>query len=226
MLGWIVALILLFCLVVCICLYYRTREYDSFNISNLRNENQELRKNLRELKGTGEYKSSRRLEDLERYIDQHIQRKKADTAFAATFEAVGIDSIEDSLHQMITRAEYEILIVSPWIKEGAWNRIKARIFNFCRNGGEFKVFIKGNDEDFLRGSSDRSVIDEIRSYGGVVTFVPKLHAKLYVIDRREALITSANLTRSGFDFSYEAGVWTCNPAIVKDACHFVEKLAS
>ncbi|HUV80689.1 MAG TPA: hypothetical protein VMW40_07725 [Candidatus Bathyarchaeia archaeon] len=100
MLGWIVALILLFCLVVCICLYYRAREYDSLEISNLRNENQELRKNLRELKGITEYKSSKRLEDLERYIDQHTQRKKTDTAFAATFEAVGIDSIEDSLHQI------------------------------------------------------------------------------------------------------------------------------
>jgi len=105
MLGWIAALILLFCLVVCICLYYRAREYDNLEISHLRNENQELRKNLRELRGTGEYKSSRRLEDLERYIDQHIQRKKPDTTFAATFEAVGMDSIEDSLHQMIARAE-------------------------------------------------------------------------------------------------------------------------
>ncbi len=76
MLGWIAALILLFCLVVCICLYYRTREYDSLEIDHLRNENQELRKNLRELKGISEYKSSKRLEDLERYIDQHIQRKK------------------------------------------------------------------------------------------------------------------------------------------------------
>jgi len=45
-----------------------------------------------------------------------------------------------------------------------------------------------------------------------------------VVDRREALITSANLTRNVLDKSYEAGVWTCDPVIVKDVCGFVNKL--
>lgn len=204
MLEWIVAFVFLVCLIVYIALDYTTRGYEKRAIRALRVEKKQL----------------------QRYINHHIKKKKPDTAFAATFEAVGMDSIEDYLHRMIGQAEYEIVIVTPWIKEAAWRRIKTRVVKFCENGGELKVFIKGNDQDFRRGTSDLSVVDEISNYGGVVTFVPKLHAKLYVIDRQEALITSANLTRSGFDFGYEAGVWTCNPAIVKDACHFVEKLAS
>ncbi|KAF5435834.1 hypothetical protein C5S36_02075, partial [Candidatus Methanophagaceae archaeon] len=35
-----------------------------------------------------------------------------------------------------------------------------------------KVFLKGNADDFARGSSDRSVVDEVIALGGVVRFVP------------------------------------------------------
>jgi phosphatidylserine/phosphatidylglycerophosphate/cardiolipin synthase-like enzyme len=202
MYGWIVAFVLLGCLIVYIALDYKTHGYEKRAVRTLRTENK----------------------NLHRYIDQYVKKKKPDTAFAATFESVGMDSIENSLHQMINRAEFEILIVSPWIKETAWKRIRKRAVKFCNNGGELKVFIKGDEDDFRRGSSDRSVVNEISSYGGVVSFVPRLHAKLYVVDRREALITSANLSRSGIDFSYEAGVWTCNPALVKEVCGFVENL--
>jgi len=41
------------------------------------------------------------VEYLERYIAQFLKKKKQDTVFAATFEKVGMDSIEDSLHAMI-----------------------------------------------------------------------------------------------------------------------------
>jgi len=30
--------------------------------------------------------------------------------------------------------------------------------------------------------------------------------------------------KNGLDKSYEAGVWTCDPVIVKDVCGFVNKL--
>jgi len=88
-----------------------------------------------------------------------------------------------------------------------------------------RVFIKGTEEDFSSGRSDWSVVKEIRRYGGKVKFVPELHAKVYVVDRREALICSANLPRSGLDFGYEAGIWTCNPSILKEVCGFVERLS-
>ena len=125
---------------------------------------------------------------------------------------------------MIGRAELEIILVSPWIKGRIWERIWGKVLKFVKNGGELKVFIKGTKEDFSSGRSDYSVVKEIRRYGGVVKFVPQLHAKVYVVDRREALICSANLSRSGMDFSYEAGVWTCNPGIVKDVGEFVDRL--
>ena len=140
---------------------------------------------------------------------RYLRSKDTDTAFVATFEEVGMDSIEAFLHTMIKRARREILLVSPWIKSGIWERMRVTIIEFMDNGGTVRVFIKGDDDDFTSGRSDRSVVDDIVGNGGKVTFVPRLHAKLCVVDRLEVLISSANLTRSGLDFSYEAGVWCC-----------------
>ena len=213
MVGWIVALIFFFFFVVVLSLYYFER-----------GDNRELRKRLKEIKGTDKYKFKKRAEDLERYFSQFLKEKKPDTVFAATLEKVGMDSIEDTLHAMINRAEMEIIFVAPWIKERIWRRVRGKVLKFVKNGGELKVFIKGTKEDFSSGRGDYSVVKDIRKHGGVVKFVPRLHAKVYVVDQREALICSANLSRSGMDFSYEAGVWTCNPGIVKEVGGFVERL--
>ena len=186
--------------------------------------NVRLQRQLNEIKGTNEYKLKKRVADLERCITLFLKGKKQDTVFAATFEDHRVDSIEDSLHAMIGRAEMEIILVSSWIKEGIWKRMRGSVFEFVKNGGELKVFIKGTKEDFSSGRSDYSVVKEIRKFCGVVKFVPQLHANVYVVDRREALICSANLSRSGMDFSYEAGVWTCNPGIVNEVGEFVDKL--
>jgi phosphatidylserine/phosphatidylglycerophosphate/cardiolipin synthase-like enzyme len=203
MLEWIVSLLLLGALVAYVVMDYHSRRYERDALRALRVENKHL----------------------QRYVDEYLFKQKADTTFTATLEKAGIDSIENSLHGMISRAQSEILIVTPWIKEAAWQRIKGRVTKFCKDGGALKVYIRGIDEDFSSSRCDLSAIEEIRHYGGVVTCVPQLHAKIYVIDRREALVTSANLTRSGLDFGYEAGVWTCNPSLVQDVCRFVEMLA-
>ena len=212
-LGWIIAWILFFCLVAVLFLYY-------FEWRKKR----ELQEKIKKVKKTREYKSWKRLEDLERYVTQYLKKQKQDTVFVATLEKAGIDTIEDSLHAMIGRAEVEIVLVAPWIKEGIWTRIRGSVLEFIHEGGDLKVFIKGTDEDFSSGRSDWNVVEEIRGYGGTVKFVRELHAKVYVVDRREALICSANLSRSGLDFSYEAGLWTCNPQIMTDVCRFVRVL--
>lgn len=72
-----------------------------------------LWKRLKEVKTINEYKTGKRLEDLERYVKLFLKEKKQDTVFAATLEKVGMDSIEDSLHAMIGRAEMEIVLVTP-----------------------------------------------------------------------------------------------------------------
>ena len=154
---------------------------------------------------------------------KEVKRKNYDSAFIATFQDRGLDSIEESLKAMVAKAKREILIVSPWVTYDAWRRIKWDVAKFVKNGGELKVVMRGTDDDFASGRSHREVVEEVLALGGVVRYVSKLHAKLYVVDRCEALIVSANFSTAGLDNSYEAGVWSCNPAVIRDVCGFVDE---
>ena len=202
----------------------RLRTFKAFDGDLLRSSN-EVRIGDWFDRTTNEYKLYKRVEYLENYINQNrIRMRNPDTAFIATFEVAGMDSIESQLNEMFRKANREIIIVSPWIKISAWNRIEPTIRNFLDNGGKFEVFMKGDDEDFSSGFSDRGVVNEIKSLGSEVKFIPRLHAKVVVIDGQEAIITSANFTSGGLDFNYEGGIWTRNPNIVKDVCGFIDEL--
>ena len=207
MIAWIIVSILLFCVIV----LYQYIQYIQKRI---------LKNPQKRVETPQKYIKKRELQG----VNQNPQKKIPDTAFIATFEDVGMDSIESQLNKMFSKADREIIIVSPWIKRGAWSRIETKVHNFINNGGTLKVFTKGGKEDFLEGFSDREVINAIKNLGGEVVFVPKLHAKIVVIDRQEAIITSANFTIGGYDFNYEAGIWTCNPIVVNKICWFIDEL--
>jgi len=231
MFEWIIALSLFVCLIIS---YFCSRGWKKYakeleKALKGRNDRENRYKNeiailQKTLKETSQYKSNKRLEYLERYINEIIQKKNPDTAFIATFEVVGMDSIESQIKTMFRRADREIIIVSPWIKRNAWNRVRPTIQNFINNGGKFEVFMKGEEEDFLKGFSDRDVVNLIKYLGGEVKFIPKLHAKVVVVDRQEAIITSANFTTGGLDLNYEGGIWTRNPIVVNEVCGFIDKL--
>ena len=66
--------------------------------------------------------------------------------------------------------------------------------------------------------------EEVRRLGGELLFVPPLHAKIYMIDRKEAIVTSANLSQGGIDDNYEAGVWLNDPQVLSDICAYIDGL--
>ena len=170
------------------------------------------------------HKSNKRLEYLENYINQYIKKNNTDSAFIATFEIAGIDGIENQLNEMLDKADQEIMIITPWITWDGWKRYRRPIQDFIRNGGQFKLYMRGEKGDFEKGLSNENVVKEIKNFGGTVKFVPNLHAKIFLIDREEIIITSANLTGRGLDHNYESGIWTCNPVIVQGAYNFVTHL--
>ena len=53
---------------------------------------------------------------------------------------------------------------------------------------------------------------------GKVKKLKKIHAKMIIIDDKECLITSANLTENAMETNVEAGVWTRDKKIVEDSC--------
>ncbi len=181
-----------------------------------------LEEELKATKSTQEYASAKRLEYLEGFIGS-IPQEKPDALFLMTFMPKGRRTFEDKLDQMLESAKFEIIIVSPWIKRQMWDRIRGSIERFVRKGGSLRVFMRGAKSDFTFGLSD-DIGEEIERLGGVIIFISQLHAKLYLVDRKEAIVASANLTKGGIESNYEAGVWLNDPKIVEDICEFTDDL--
>ncbi|MDQ2867900.1 MAG: phospholipase D-like domain-containing protein [Verrucomicrobiota bacterium] len=60
--------------------------------------------------------------------------------------------------------------------------------------------------DFAVGASDLDAVCNVAERSGGVLSLSSLHAKVYVIDKRKALVTSANATYSGMYRNWECGI--------------------
>ena len=181
----------------------------------------DLTEELKRAKRSEEYESAERLQYLESYLAR--QGNDPSALFLGTFSPLRLHSIEDRLCQMLEEASFEVVVVSPWIKRQTWNRIAAPLQKFFRRGGRLVVFMRGRESDYSSGMSD-DIQDEVRRLGGELLFVRPLHAKIYMIDRKEAIVTSANLSQGGIDDNYEAGVWLNDPQVIHDICSYVDDL--
>jgi hypothetical protein len=193
----------------------------SANLLKWRSCASELEQELRTIKGTQDYASAKRLEQLERYIA--ASPSDQGSVFLTTFTPRGKRTFEEKLDQMLESAEYEVIIVSPWIKAQIWNRIKGPIIRFVHKGGSLRVFIRGCQSDFSSGQSD-DIRKDVEELGGEIIFINQLHAKLYAVDKREAIVASANLTKGGIEGNYEAGIWVNDPNVMKDINAFIDDL--
>jgi phosphatidylserine/phosphatidylglycerophosphate/cardiolipin synthase-like enzyme len=181
----------------------------------------ELEEELKKVKHTQDYASAQRLQFLEDSIAR--SQKNPDILFLDTTPSRGKRTFEDRLCRMLEDAEFEIIIVSPWIKRQTWNRVKGPMRKFSRRGGKLSVFMRGSESDYSLGRSD-NLQKEISDLGGETILVDLLHAKIYMADRREAIITSANLTKGGTQSNYECGIWVNDPIVLKDICKFIDDI--
>lgn len=70
-----------------------------------------------------------------------------------------------------------------------------------------RVLITRTDlRDFAKGSSNLDAVCDNAKLGASVRSLPRLHAKVYIIDECSALVTSANATHSGMRRNWECGI--------------------
>jgi len=207
----------------------REREMDidqmqrsSANLLKWKSRAIELEEELKNTKRTSEYASGSRLEYLEGLLDSSADQQKS-ILFLETFQPRGRYTFEDRLRAMLESAKFEVVIVSPWIKQQMWERIRGPLKKFARRGGRLRVFIRGCESDFSSGLGD-DIVRDVRDLGGDIFTIKQLHAKLYMIDRKEAIVASANLTKGGIEGNYETGVWLNDPTAMRDICRFLDDL--
>ena len=79
-------------------------------------------------------------------------------------------------------------------------------------GARLRLITHLRGEAFIQGYAD---LETFRALGQTVRSLPALHAKVYLFDGGSALISTANLTRSGLEANLELGAFVEDPALVQ-----------
>lgn len=129
----------------------------------------------------------------------------------------------DTFYSNIEETQNIIRLCAPYIK----TQIVEEILNRKNRDANLIVVTSSNLPVFATGGSDLEAIRTLLANGIRVYNYQDLHAKIYIFDDERALITSANLTYSGFHRNYEYGVMLDDNDVVSQIrTDFIEMIES
>lgn len=117
--------------------------------------------------------------------------------------------LENDVAELLKHAQSDVWIVSPWIKYDALRCIPEFVLKQCN----LKVISAATLRDFLEETSDIDAFQKLVDRGAHVRLINNLHAKVYVVDSKHAIITSANLTNAGLRANIEIGVYIADDQV-------------
>jgi len=113
----------------------------------------------------------------------------------------------------------KLRIVSPFIKEQIIRKISDN-FNFLN----MELITRYKLSDFACNVSSIDALKFSVEKGASVFGVRDLHSKIYLFDRRAAIITSANLTTGGLINNYECGVYLTDTDLIDELHKYFDSL--
>jgi len=102
------------------------------------------------------------------------------------------------------------LVASPFVGSGL-----SALVSPVRARARTAIITRTDIRGLAAGSSDLETLCSLATHGTRVMALADLHAKVYVIDARVALVTSANATHSGLWRNLECGVAVREPRLVR-----------
>jgi len=121
------------------------------------------------------------------------------------------------LREAIANCRNEIVVASPFVS----NALNLEIKNLPPRVHR-KLITRTELTTFASRASDLESLIQFSEKGGEVRSLPGLHAKVYLIDRSVALVTSANATFSGLGRNWECGVVIDDAAKVCELAQIVD----
>lgn len=118
-----------------------------------------------------------------------------------------------SFERFVKGVRADLLIAAPFIKMSEADWVCGLVAD---RPVRFRLLTDVRTDSVLNGSLDVGALGLLAhaTQDSMVIAVPGLHAKVYVRDGDFAIITSANLTPSGFESNYEYGVGLREPRVV------------
>lgn len=134
-----------------------------------------------------------------------------------------VREIYDKVSYMLHKAQKEIRIASPFV-----DMLYEELINLKQANPNLIVKIITRPKKEVEGMRDRiarNVIDllDIATKGNVVQST-LIHSRIVIIDNKEVLVSSADLTRDQLFDEFNAGIWTSDKDAVKKAIIFFENL--
>jgi len=134
-----------------------------------------------------------------------------------------------TFQRLLSSVDEDLIIVCPFVKRFATERILAQLESRNVQGStRLRLVTDLRPESALGGSMDLGAISELgrRIAGFELTHLPSVHAKVYVADRKMAIITSGNLTEPGLSGNVEYGIALSEGPVVSEIRSDVESYAT
>lgn len=108
----------------------------------------------------------------------------------------------------VRSVDTDLLISSPYVTQDGIDFVLNNLSANARAHGRVRVVTNLSPGNICQGATDpNAFLSLIRCAKNVeVIHLSRLHAKVYVADSREVIVTSANLTRGGLELNYEYGM--------------------
>lgn len=116
---------------------------------------------------------------------------------------------EDEFFDIVGSARRSLLLVSPFIKCTQSNKLISRLTNVgVEESIQVSIMTDLRADCILSGSLDVEALIAFAKFtpNFNLTYLPNLHAKVYIADDHAAIITSANFTDGGLRKNFEYGV--------------------
>lgn len=117
---------------------------------------------------------------------------------------------KNRLLELVHNSKKNIKITSPFVKEN----ICDEILNIKQTNSVFELITSFKLMNIYSGSVDIDGLEKIIYNNGIVKNFSQLHAKIYLFDDKEVVITSANLTNGGLLHNFEYGIYSNDTKIV------------
>ena len=175
--------------------------------------------------GDGPKISLAEVEWKEALLNQKIERTKPHFVHTSPIfdQKIHVKDIYTKIRDMLNSAETEIKILSPFV-----DVIYEDIVNLAEKNPDLSIKLitrPSRDIQGMRARIARNVLDllKIATRGNLKTN-EILHARMIIVDGKEALISSADLTRDQLIDEFNAGIWVRDKETVERATEFFDNI--
>jgi hypothetical protein len=124
---------------------------------------------------------------------------------------------EHEFERLLDAVESSLVLCAPYVGDRPCDLVVERIAHRSRmDAVGVSILTDLSRDNLLSGATDPDALLRLakRIPRTTIRFLPSLHAKVYVADKKRAIITSSNLTLSGMKRNFEYGVAFEDPTTV------------